>query len=217
MRRFSDLTQQEFDDWVRAKRKVGEQEYGNKHLKRHGVVDFAEEMLDGVHILDLIFDRLQREHARKYDLIENKGLEIVELMEDVLHKLREFDAMIDDRHCTDEEGGDRIWWEESELIDTVWVRPDVGMEFLVHELSELRKDPVWFVRDYFNSNEENAMYFLGTVDAKMENGEYSYFNDEHKLDSIALDTNDGEVVEVEFMLIKMTEAELEGIGEFTGW
>jgi hypothetical protein len=125
--------------------------------------------------------------------------------------------MIDDRHCTDEEGGDRIWWEDSALVDTIWVRPDTGMQFLVHPFRDLQEAPEWFIDEYFNCDENNAMYFLGTVESALEAGEYSYFNEKPKLKSITLDGKDGEVVEIEYKIIKMTEKELEGVGEFNGW
>ena len=217
MRRFSDLSPQEMHDWVDAKRKVGEKEYGDDHLKRHGVVDFAEEVFDSMHILELLFDRLHKEDARKLDLIEDKGQELADIMNDAIMKLREMDAMIDDRHCTDEKGGERIWWNESPLRDTIWVRPDTGMQFLVHPFRDLQEAPEWFIDEYFNCDENNAAYFLGTVEAELEAGEYSYFNEKPKLKSIALDGKDGEVVEIEYKIIKMTEKELEGVGEFNGW
>jgi hypothetical protein len=217
MRRLSNISESEFMDWAEKKRKVGKEEYGDSHRDRYGLVDFVEEILDAAHILDLYFERLVKENARNFDLIKEEGLNAVENLEELVKSARKMDAMTDDRHCTDGEGGERIWWNESPLRDTIWVRPDTGMQFLVHPFRDLQEAPEWFIDEYFNCDENNAMYFLGTVESALEAGEYSYFNEKPKLKSITLDGKDGEVVEIEYKIIKMTEKELEGVGEFNGW
>lgn len=96
---------------------AGREKYGDAHLQRYGLVDVMEECLDASNISRLAIDRAD------LDAIENGNVathlnykvalwEFVGLMGQAINKLREIDTLAPDALCTDERGGERVFWSE---------------------------------------------------------------------------------------------------------
>ena len=102
--------------WSAARLRHGESKYGEAHLQRYGVVDIMEELIDAKNIAGLLLCRVvcseltaeQRTKICEAVTLLNRSLEHTGLY------LRQLDELLPDELCTDEQGGDRIWWNEQE-------------------------------------------------------------------------------------------------------
>ena len=86
--------------------RVGQEKYGDKHLKRDNLWDVMEELLDAENILNLAKDRYTRQLSRPLP-IEYWEFRI-RLNEAITYLLYELSEKWPDVVATDEEGGERI-------------------------------------------------------------------------------------------------------------
>jgi len=103
--RLHQLTDKQIHEWRMARLEYGRQKYGDRHLKRYNLVDLVEELLDGRNIVEFAEERVG----------EKKGFiahveHLKELIEECIAEAQMADSYLKDEHCTDEEGGERIWW-----------------------------------------------------------------------------------------------------------
>ena len=107
MKRLHELSNNDLHEWLEARKEAGRDEYSNKHISRYNLVDVVEELLDAGNILELFQDRMKKDQV-EFDL--ELFHEINEDLEVLVHKIQELDEGIPDISCSDEEGGERIWW-----------------------------------------------------------------------------------------------------------
>jgi len=103
LKRLHELTDEQVHEWRMARLEYGRQKYGDRHLKRYNLVDLMEELLDALNIVEFVNERAG--HVPKMALIEKT-------IKDLILALPIVDKHIKDEHCTDEEGGERIWWSK---------------------------------------------------------------------------------------------------------
>lgn len=104
MKRLYQLTPEDIDAWRKARLEDGQRKYKDGHLQRYGMVDVLEELLDAANILWLSFERTQK-HLPAYEALRDK---LAESMDAAIV----LDEKLDDDDCTDEKGGERIWWDD---------------------------------------------------------------------------------------------------------
>lgn len=107
MIRLHELNRKQIMKWQVARQDAGTEKYGDDHLKRYGLVDVMEKLLDAKNILMKLHDRLLHD-----DEIENIDdiQALIKLINMDIEAIKEFDELLPDKVCTDEKGGDRIWW-----------------------------------------------------------------------------------------------------------
>jgi hypothetical protein len=107
MKRLYQLTPKQIDEWRQKRSEIGKLRYGESHLQRYNLVDVMEELLDAINICELGKERTLNLHQRlQFDVI------IVGL-EDFIISCKQADEELPDSICTDEQGGERIWWNEN--------------------------------------------------------------------------------------------------------
>lgn len=110
MKRLHEITPTELEDWKRARINVGQTKYGDRDTKRYNLVDVMEELLDVLNILERFENRAK---AQGYEF---NGLELYCIksterrVRDIIKRLFALDEELPDSLCTDENGGERIWW-----------------------------------------------------------------------------------------------------------
>lgn len=108
------------------------------------------------------------------------------------------------------------------MVNTLWVRPAGFGQFLVSELGDCFED---LVMGYFNSDDVDA--FRKAVMEEVRKDNFKYYDEldfsNIKVGSVTLevdkndDTVDTWVEDIEFILVKMSDNDLEDVGEFSGW
>ena len=111
MKRLHELSVDEILAWTDARARVGRERYKDAHLQRYGLVDVMEELLDAYNILDLFFDRLSRQDQMSVRIRVMRRC-AVDFLGALMAGLQEMDKEIPESVCTDEQGGERIWWSE---------------------------------------------------------------------------------------------------------
>lgn len=114
MMRLHHLTPEQIEAWQEERLRVGQQKYKDAHMQRYGMVDLMEELLDAINILSLHTERCKDkgafhsdEDALAFDdLVGELNFRLWRLVGDV----QRIDKAIPDELCTDERGGNRIWW-----------------------------------------------------------------------------------------------------------
>ena len=112
MKRLQDLSHAQLEAWRQDRMEVGKTKYGDSHLGRYGAVDIVEELLDAQNILDLIYERVRRSDISLSDS-EVVITELVKFRSNLMQlvcRTLTLDQYLEDAECTDEKGGDRIWW-----------------------------------------------------------------------------------------------------------
>lgn len=102
--RLHQLTDKQIHEWRMARLEYGRQKYGDRHLKRYNLVDLVEELLDALNILEFAEERTGKKGA-SFGLVKN-------YVKKCIYVCRSIDRFIKEENCTDEEGGERIWWNE---------------------------------------------------------------------------------------------------------
>lgn len=116
MKRLRRVSHEDLKSWGNARLKAGRARYGNAHLRRYGVVDIMEELLDAQNIACLLWERARQggltveQEDEIYDAIETLQVGLDRLSY-VLYRL---DRLLPDELCTDEQGGHRIWWSDTD-------------------------------------------------------------------------------------------------------
>lgn len=110
LRRLHNLTSSDFREWIQARKEAGQKRYGDAHLKRYGLVDIAEELQDSLIIMELFLDRLTKQGIKVQPELKEMIVAFSGLVGMALRALLAIDEDLPDEVCTDECGGDRIWW-----------------------------------------------------------------------------------------------------------
>lgn len=114
MQRLCEMSREQIDEWRDSRQSAGCKKYADKHLQRYGAVDIMEELLDAENILNLLYDRVRRAEISPAYLevvllnIIKFGTNLTKIQDELLN----LDECLDDNVCTDEQGGNRIWWGE---------------------------------------------------------------------------------------------------------
>lgn len=88
-------------------------------MQRYGLVDVAEEVLDGINILQLHLER--NKAANPKGMVLSQYTEFMMLLRDlerVIGSLQRLDALLPDEVCTDEQGGERVWWSRQSRMES---------------------------------------------------------------------------------------------------
>jgi hypothetical protein len=110
MKRLHKITSAELEEWKRERMRVGQLKYGDRDTKRYNLVDVVEELLDALNILERFENRARVQGLADY----NQQMRLRRIKEDVvsdLARVRSLDELLPDELCTDENGGERIWWK----------------------------------------------------------------------------------------------------------
>jgi hypothetical protein len=113
--RLHKLTQEQIEAWRKRRAEVGREKYGDAHLQRYGMVDIMEELLDAKNILVLIDDRMARTGTWGSD-ISGRLFEVQVAIDLAIIKAMQADKTMRDDQCTDEQGGERVWLSDQEVI-----------------------------------------------------------------------------------------------------
>lgn len=112
--RLHELTPEQIEQWRKARLDAGKSRYGDAHLQRYGLVDVMEELLDANNILGLFMDRVREgmvTDTQRSDIAVRVYTAKIALGF-VASLISGIDSVVPDELCTDESGGDRIWWSE---------------------------------------------------------------------------------------------------------
>jgi len=108
--RLHHLTFSDFREWIQARKEEGQKRYGDAHLQRYGLVDVAEELQDSLIEMELVLDRLKKQGIKVQPELREMIVAFSGLVGMALSALLAIDKDLPDEVCTDERGGDRIWW-----------------------------------------------------------------------------------------------------------
>lgn len=111
IKRLHKITLAELEEWRQERMRVGQLKYGDRDTKRYSLVDVAEELLDVLNILERFENRAR---AQGYEIDYNQQMRLRKIKDDVfsdLARVRSLDELLPDELCTDENGGERIWWK----------------------------------------------------------------------------------------------------------
>src|SRR5690625_2662623 len=110
--RLHELTPEQIEEWRRRRAEVGRRKYGDAHLQRYGLVDVMEELLDAQNIVELLVNRiLGTDHAAAVNA-QAGVLAIRSALWEMAYELQNLDKLLPDHVCSDEQGGERVWWSE---------------------------------------------------------------------------------------------------------
>ena len=104
------LSESDFEAWRKARMDEGQKRYGDRDTGRYNLVDVAEELLDVVNIMERFENRVRVQGYRTDDLDNFFIRRIKGKAFDLLKAITVLDEYLPDELCTDENGGDRIWW-----------------------------------------------------------------------------------------------------------
>jgi hypothetical protein len=111
MKRLKDISLSQLEEWKKTRARIGRQKYQDKHLKRYNLVDVMEEILDAENIIELFEEKAITEATEwvpYYPYLD----EIKGMLREIAMDLCILDIGVSEQLCTDEEGGDRIWWND---------------------------------------------------------------------------------------------------------
>ena len=99
-------------DWAEARWQHGKKTYGDDHLQRYNCVDIMEELIDAVNISQLLIERME---AAGVDMEKTSAFwaeyeAFANAMSDVMLQVARLDKLLPEELCTDEKGGERVWW-----------------------------------------------------------------------------------------------------------
>jgi hypothetical protein len=109
------LSQEELEEWITKRKRMGTKKYGDAHKKRYTLLDEMEEVLD----LEDIHRKGGEDRILKYALeqdelkkryIMNAYDKVREKADELKEAIMVLDRMLPDKVCTDERGGERIGW-----------------------------------------------------------------------------------------------------------
>lgn len=111
MKRLHELTREQLEAWRRERARVGREKYGDAHLNRYGLVDVMEELLDALNIMDLTDCRVGP-FGVETSTYYTEMVRLEAALRKAIAAAQAADRALPDIECTDEQGGDRIWWSE---------------------------------------------------------------------------------------------------------
>lgn len=101
--------------WEQKRSEIGKQRYGERHLQRYNLVDVMEELLDALVILDRFEDRIEKQcDSESLEIVRkfNSHARLRRHIKGAIQSMIELDSHFNGDICTDEQGGDRIWWND---------------------------------------------------------------------------------------------------------
>ena len=111
MDRLHELSDEELQEWAEEKAKVGREKYGDTHLQRYNLVDVMEELIDAINILKLLEDRVEKQLNANIDISEFMNfIRAKNYIDSAAKYVIDLDRQLGDELCTDEKGGERVWW-----------------------------------------------------------------------------------------------------------
>ena len=111
IKRLHEITPTDLENWKRARMSVGQLKYGDRDTKRYNLVDVMEELLDVLNILER-FENRAKAQGYEFNGIELYCIRSTERrVRDIIKRLFALDEELPDLLCTDENGGERIWWK----------------------------------------------------------------------------------------------------------
>ena len=111
MERLCNLTQDRVTAWRRERMRVGQERYGDSDLKRYGMVDIVEELMDAANILDRFLNRARVQGYEFNGWQKGRIEKVKDDISDAFRSVVSLDKELPDDLCTDENGGERIWWK----------------------------------------------------------------------------------------------------------
>lgn len=120
MKRLHHLSERQLREWQRVRQEEGSKKYGKAHLQRYGLVDVAEELLDALNIIDKMLDRIAEQGEKttisKHQLagVSRYYTRLIFTLKNAIKLCQRLDEFLPDKFCTDEQGGERIWWPPRE-------------------------------------------------------------------------------------------------------
>ncbi len=116
MKRLRNMGPVQLKAWADNRMAVGERKYGDWHLRRYGLVDVVEELLDAQNIIHLLRDRVRKDVANVDNYQQDNFLQQIQRLEKAIQQAVDYAQIVDETLpngvCTDEHGGKRIWWNE---------------------------------------------------------------------------------------------------------
>ena len=111
MNRLHKLTDKQINEWYQARVEVGKEQYADDHLQRYNLVDIMEEIMDAHRILKLFQNRMLKECNYTADI--DGMIDVIKLeLKTIEDDLKFLDSFVADEACSDEKGGERVWWNE---------------------------------------------------------------------------------------------------------
>src|SRR5690625_2637571 len=105
--RLHELAPAQIEEWRQARMDAGRAQYGDAHMRRYGLVDVMEELLDAINIIDLAAERMAAEPECASSV---RSLRLsVQLL---IAAVRDTDKVLPDRLCSEAQGVERVWWSE---------------------------------------------------------------------------------------------------------
>lgn len=114
--RLHKLTPEQIEAWRECRAQVGRNKYGDKHLQRNGPADIMEELLDSENILELMVSRVIQQCGELTHRQQVQINALAKALTDAKTALVELDKYLPDKVCTDEQGGERVWLSDQEVI-----------------------------------------------------------------------------------------------------
>ena len=114
MKRLHELNTGDIEAWQQERMRVGQQKYGDRDLNRYNLVDVVEELLDVLNIPERFENRarVQGYELNGLELYYTKSAE--RRISEIIKRIFALDEELPDELCTDENGGERIWWGDKE-------------------------------------------------------------------------------------------------------
>ncbi len=116
--RLHELTNEQIEEWRQARMKIGEKRYEDTHLGRYNLVDVMEEILDALNILVRLSNRCFKQNRFLPQKAVSELYSLTNMLDFTIQNVQMADKEIPDELCTDEEGGERVWWNEYDSTET---------------------------------------------------------------------------------------------------
>ena len=98
------------------------------------------------------------------------------------------------------------------MKNTIWIRPTGAGDFLVYEsIDDLEE----VFKDMFDS--DDFYYFRKCAERELVILEYYDEKDMDNYGKATIDVDGGYKEQIEYKWVKMSESDIENLGEFTGW
>ena len=109
-----EVSREELEQWRQERLRVGQQRYGDRDLKRYGLLDVTEELLDCLNILERMENRIQVQGVEEKDARATRAaMQLVKnRVQQAIDEVQIVDEIVPAELKTDENGDDRIWWND---------------------------------------------------------------------------------------------------------
>lgn len=103
MKRIAAMSQRQIDELREKRMKAGWETYGDAHLRRYGLLDVLEEVVDAQNILDLTMIRVGRSGVTNEGEIYDRISLAFRALDGVIKIIRRADEIIPEEACFEEE------------------------------------------------------------------------------------------------------------------